>query len=83
MAVNSQNPAEIYWRFQRTLMTDYQPAAKQYFVKLSELVPTVELETGDILTAYEVSLFAGLLVNIREIRELKARLEKLQSLKTT
>lgn len=80
MAVNSQDPAQIYWRFQRTLMTDYQPVAEQYFVKASELVPTVELETGDILTAYEVFLFAGLLVNIREIRELKARLEKLQSL---
>ena len=77
MALNSQEPPDIYWRFQRTLPTDYQPTARQYFVKVSDLVPLVETGCGDILTAYEVFLLAGLLQNIREIRALKERLEYL------
>ena len=56
---DQQDPAAIYGRFVRTLLTDDRPVAQEYFEKLRE----VELAGLDyILTDYEVFLFAALLV---------------------
>lgn len=71
---DQQDPAAIYGRFERTLLTVDRPAAQEYFEKISE-VGLAGLD--NILTDYEIFLFTAMLVNVREIRELKDILDNL------
>ena len=59
----------IHNRMYITVHTDDQPFLELQFQKASALLPELE-ELNGILLEYEVFLLAGLLVNIREIREL-------------
>ncbi len=72
------SPEAITDRMYRTVLTDYQPHLKAQFQKASELIPELE-SLDDILNEYEIFLLAGVLVNIREIRELKERTEELKA----
>lgn len=72
------SPQSIHNRMYRTVLTDDQPFLELQFQKASALLPELE-ELNEILMEYEIFLLAGLLVNTREITELKERIDELRA----